>query len=191
MSVVKINAIRVPAGMGTELEKRFAERARSVEQMPGFEGFELLRPTAGEERYFVYTRWDSEESFQNWVNSQSFQHGHSYEYMLHALARNDRVIDPCGGIELAGLRAGACRQAQRGGHQHLSHGAGGIHLRCRPSVHHAHGHFLAVRSHQPFEAPGVSAINSRTFAAIASGRTLGGIFVQWARSTLPARMTVE
>ena len=77
MSVVKINAIRVPEGMGPELEKRFAERARSVEQMPGFEGFELLRPTAGEERYFVYTRWDSEESFQNWVNSQSFQHGHA------------------------------------------------------------------------------------------------------------------
>lgn len=77
MSVVKINAIRVPEGMGPELEKRFAERARSVEQMPGFEAFELLRPTAGEERYFVYTRWDSEESFQAWVNSQSFQHGHA------------------------------------------------------------------------------------------------------------------
>lgn len=77
MSVVKINAIRVPEGMGPELERRFAERARHVEQMPGFEEFELLRPTAGEERYFVYTRWDSEESFQNWVNSQAFQHGHA------------------------------------------------------------------------------------------------------------------
>lgn len=77
MSVVKINAIRVPEGMGPELEKRFAERARSVEQMPGFEAFELLRPTAGEDRYFVYTRWDSEESFQGWVNSQAFQHGHA------------------------------------------------------------------------------------------------------------------
>ena len=77
MSVVKINAIRVPEGMGPELEKRFAERARSVEQMPGFEAFELLRPTAGEERYFVYTRWDSEESFQNWVSSQEFRHGHA------------------------------------------------------------------------------------------------------------------
>ena len=31
----------------------------------------------GEERYFVYTRWDSEESFQNWVNSQAFTHGHA------------------------------------------------------------------------------------------------------------------
>ena len=45
--------------------------------MPGFEDFQLLRPVEGEERYFVYTRWDSEESFQAWVNSQAFQHGHA------------------------------------------------------------------------------------------------------------------
>jgi heme-degrading monooxygenase HmoA len=48
MSVVKINAIAVPEGMGAELEKRFAARVGAVEKMPGFEGFELLRPTNGE-----------------------------------------------------------------------------------------------------------------------------------------------
>lgn len=77
MSVVKINAIEVPPGMGPELEKRFAARAHSVENMPGFEAFELLRPVEGESRYFVYTRWDSEESFQNWVRSAEFAHGHA------------------------------------------------------------------------------------------------------------------
>ncbi len=77
MSVVKINAISVPPGAGPELEARFAARARSVEQMPGFEEFQLLRPVAGEDRYFVYTRWDSEESFQAWVSSQAFTHGHA------------------------------------------------------------------------------------------------------------------
>lgn len=77
MSVVKINAITVPAGAGTELERRFAARARSVEGMPGFEEFQLLRPTDGSDRYFVYTRWDSEESFHAWVSSQSFTHGHA------------------------------------------------------------------------------------------------------------------
>jgi heme-degrading monooxygenase HmoA len=77
MSVVKINAIAVPPGAGPELEARFAARVHSVEQMPGFEDFQLLRPVEGEERYFVYTRWDSEESFQNWVNSPAFTHGHA------------------------------------------------------------------------------------------------------------------
>ena len=43
----------------------------------GFEGFELLRPVEGETRYFVYTRWESEEAFLNWFNSQDFQRGHA------------------------------------------------------------------------------------------------------------------
>ena len=78
MSVVKINAIAVPDGMGPELEQRFAERARLVEEMPGFEGFELLRPVAGEERYFVVTHWADQTSFENWVSSEAFQHGHAH-----------------------------------------------------------------------------------------------------------------
>ncbi|MER7460799.1 antibiotic biosynthesis monooxygenase [Micromonospora sp. NPDC126480] len=67
MAVVKINAIDVPPGAGEELEKRFAARAGAVEKSPGFLGFELLRPVAGENRYFVYTRWESEEAYQAWA----------------------------------------------------------------------------------------------------------------------------
>lgn len=66
-AVVKINAIEVPAGAGPELEQRFAARAGAVEDSPGFLGFELLRPTGGEERYFVYTRWESEDAYQAWA----------------------------------------------------------------------------------------------------------------------------
>ena len=64
MSVVKINAISIPEGMGPQLEGRFAGRAKMVEQFEGFEDFQLLRPVEGEDRYFVYTRWASEEHFQ-------------------------------------------------------------------------------------------------------------------------------
>lgn len=66
MSVVKINAISVPAQAGDELEHRFAARAGTVERAPGFLGFQLLRPVAGEERYFVVTQWADEESFAAW-----------------------------------------------------------------------------------------------------------------------------
>ncbi|HSL75183.1 MAG TPA: antibiotic biosynthesis monooxygenase [Ilumatobacteraceae bacterium] len=76
MSVVKINAITIPEGMGPQLEGRFAGRAKMVEQFEGFEDFQLLRPTEGETRYFVYTRWASEEHFQAWMNSQDFERGH-------------------------------------------------------------------------------------------------------------------
>ncbi len=77
MSVVKINAITVPQGMGPQLEGRFAGRAKMVEQFDGFEDFQLLRPTEGESRYFVYTRWESEAHFQAWMNSQDFAQGHA------------------------------------------------------------------------------------------------------------------
>lgn len=76
MSVVKINAIHVPEGQGTELEKRFAARKHSVDGAKGFEGFQLLRPVKGDERYFVVTTWDSEESFQEWsANGAKAAHG--------------------------------------------------------------------------------------------------------------------
>jgi heme oxygenase (mycobilin-producing) len=76
MSVVKINVLTVPENMRDELERRFAGRADLVEGADGFEGFELLRPVDGNDRYLVYTRWRSEEDFQRWTESQEFSKGH-------------------------------------------------------------------------------------------------------------------
>ena len=49
-----------------ELEKRFDARKHVVDDAPGFKGFKLLRPTAGEQRYFVLTEWEDEESYVAW-----------------------------------------------------------------------------------------------------------------------------
>lgn len=78
MSIVQINLLTVPEGMGPELEKRFAARKRAVDGAPGFEGFDLLRPSSGDnDRYMVLTRWESQEAFQDWLNSRDFQRGHA------------------------------------------------------------------------------------------------------------------
>lgn len=98
MSVVKINVLTVPENMRDELERRFAGRAGLVENADGFEGFELLRPVDGNDRYLVYTRWRSEADFQRWTESQAFGKGHEQ-------ARKDAEGD-----------------AQHGGH---GHGHGG------------------------------------------------------------------
>jgi heme-degrading monooxygenase HmoA len=74
MTVVKINAITVPEGQGPELEARFAARKHAVDQAPGFEGFQLLRPVKGESRYFVVTHWASEEDFEAWRSSRNNGH---------------------------------------------------------------------------------------------------------------------
>jgi len=73
MSVVKINAIEVPADAGPELEKRFANRAHAVENQPGFLGFQLLRPIKGDDRYFVVTHWESDEAFQAWAQGPAVE----------------------------------------------------------------------------------------------------------------------
>jgi heme-degrading monooxygenase HmoA len=77
MSVVKINVLTVPESMRDTLEERFTNRAGEVEKTPGFESFELMRPTDGSDRYFVVTRWESEDAFEAWVSSREFQHGHA------------------------------------------------------------------------------------------------------------------
>lgn len=107
MSVVKINVLSVGEGMRDELERRFAARAGLVDTAEGFEGFELLRPLEGTDRYLVYTRWRSEEDFQRWAASQDFQRG-------HAQAARDAHHE---GPESAG-------PGQGHGHGH-GHGAGG------------------------------------------------------------------
>lgn len=66
MTVVKINAISVPPQAGPELERRFGDRAHTVEGSPGFLGFQLLRPVNGEDRYFVVTQWTDDASFIAW-----------------------------------------------------------------------------------------------------------------------------
>jgi heme-degrading monooxygenase HmoA len=74
--VVRINAITVPDGSGDELAKRFASRAGAVDRQEGFLGFELLRPTDGRTTWLVVTRWRDAASFDAWVSSPAFGHGH-------------------------------------------------------------------------------------------------------------------
>ena len=77
MTLIKINAITVPENSGDELARRFAARAGAVDDQDGFEGFELLRPTDDRLQWLVVTRWRDEESFQKWVSSPAFAHGHA------------------------------------------------------------------------------------------------------------------
>lgn len=77
MSIVRINSITVPEDAGDELLTRFENRIREVENMEGFESFELLRPNPGNNTWYVYTRWESEEAFLAWVHSPEFARGHA------------------------------------------------------------------------------------------------------------------
>ena len=76
MTVIKINALTVPAEMGDEVARRFAARVGAVDGQEGFEGFELLQPSDDRTTWLVVTRWRDEASFEAWRSSPSFGQGH-------------------------------------------------------------------------------------------------------------------
>jgi heme-degrading monooxygenase HmoA len=79
VTVIRINAIEVPRERGEELARRFAARAGAVDSAPGFEGFELLRPTDERATWLVITRWADEPSFEAWRASAAFGNAHHGE----------------------------------------------------------------------------------------------------------------
>ena len=78
MSVVKINAITVPAERADMMAQRFAARAGEVGKSEGFEEFQLLRPDDDRTTWLVYTRWRNEEAFEAWRSAQAFGQGGSH-----------------------------------------------------------------------------------------------------------------
>ncbi len=76
MTVIKINALTVPAEMGDEVARRFGARAGAVDGHDGFEGFELLQPADERTTWLVVTRWRDEAAFEAWRTSSSFAQGH-------------------------------------------------------------------------------------------------------------------
>lgn len=78
MSVVKINALEIPPQAGDEIVARFTARMGSLSEVAGFEGFELLRPTADtESRWFVYTRWADQASYEGWRDGDGAKASHA------------------------------------------------------------------------------------------------------------------
>jgi heme-degrading monooxygenase HmoA len=92
MAVVVINAVTLPEERRQEFEQRFAARAGQVSGAPGFEAFELLRPSAGG-RYLVYTRWRSREDFEAWMQSSRFAAGHRQHAEGGPVSRESEVWD--------------------------------------------------------------------------------------------------
>lgn len=78
MSVVKINALEIPPQASDEIVKRFTARMNSLADVAGFEGFELLRPTGdAEKRWFVYTRWADQSSYEAWRDGDGARASHA------------------------------------------------------------------------------------------------------------------
>lgn len=71
------NRLYVSPEYAEAFEKVFRERAKLVDQMPGFVSNQVLRPVNDGDPYVVFTIWNSREDFMNWVRSDEFIKGHA------------------------------------------------------------------------------------------------------------------
>lgn len=56
-------------------EHRFKQRARQIENEPGFQAIRVLRPLDSD-TYVILTLWDNESAFKNWQQSKAYENAH-------------------------------------------------------------------------------------------------------------------
>lgn len=71
------NRIFVNSEYAEQFEERFKNRARQVDQMPGFLRNMVLKPAKPGDPYVVLTLWESQEAFNAWTESEAFKQGHA------------------------------------------------------------------------------------------------------------------
>ncbi len=71
------NRIYVSGEYSEAFEKVFRERARLVDEMPGFISNQVLRPVNEGDPYVVFTVWNNRQDFLGWVRSDAFIKGHA------------------------------------------------------------------------------------------------------------------
>ncbi len=71
------NRIYVNEEYADAFEKVFRERAKLVDEMPGFVSNQVLRPVNESDPYVVFTLWNSRQDFLDWVRSDAFVKGHA------------------------------------------------------------------------------------------------------------------
>ncbi|MBN6187941.1 antibiotic biosynthesis monooxygenase [Aneurinibacillus sp. BA2021] len=74
---VVMNVLQVPEAMKGRMGEMFGKSAERMANVPGCLEFQFLSATEGDKQV-VYTKWDSEESFKAWTESDSFRQAHAH-----------------------------------------------------------------------------------------------------------------
>ena len=74
---VVMNRIPVNSEYADAFVERFSDRAALVDNMPGFEGFRLLKPANVDDPFIVVTYWEARVHYERWIESEEFQKGHA------------------------------------------------------------------------------------------------------------------
>ncbi len=76
--IAVFNSLPVKEGVAAQVVERFANSRGHVQGFPGFVSMEVLssEDTEGEDEVLVITRWQSQEAFDTWVQSEEFRRAH-------------------------------------------------------------------------------------------------------------------
>lgn len=76
---VVMNVVQVHEDKREAFESRFAESVSHLHKAEGFAGFELLRREGdGGGEYLVTSRWEDEDAFTGWLESDLFKQSHQH-----------------------------------------------------------------------------------------------------------------
>ena len=75
---IAMNRFRIASGREPEFEKMWRERESYLDQVEGFQQFQLLRGPSddGETLYLSHSIWESRARFEAWTRSESFRKAH-------------------------------------------------------------------------------------------------------------------
>jgi heme-degrading monooxygenase HmoA len=75
---IAMNRFRVNEGHEAVFEEAWRSRERFLDQVEGFQQFQLLRGATkdGETEFISHSTWRSEEAFRTWTNSEAFRKAH-------------------------------------------------------------------------------------------------------------------
>jgi|TARA_B110000238_G_C15847265_1_gene319467 heme-degrading monooxygenase HmoA len=73
---VVTNRVFVHLDWHKEFESRFQKRSGQIDKQTGFKRMQILRPQSEDTPYVVYTEWQDEAAFKNWVGSDDFKLAH-------------------------------------------------------------------------------------------------------------------
>ena len=70
------NRIPVAQEWQGEFENRFQKRAGEIDKQPGFVSMQILKPVSEDAPYVVFTTWQDENAFNEWIKSEDFKISH-------------------------------------------------------------------------------------------------------------------
>ncbi|WP_306981071.1 antibiotic biosynthesis monooxygenase family protein [Alkalicoccobacillus murimartini] len=73
---VVMNELHVPSERKEMLTERFSRSADNMSQVPGCIEFLFLDNEKEDGKQVVFTKWESKQDYENWLESDAFQKAH-------------------------------------------------------------------------------------------------------------------